>query len=163
MFQVLPMARPSGKIVLPEHMTPWVPSSVCSSGIPSRVFSMAIFCSSLKYSACCAGALREDVVGQREEAAARARCRRCQVPGEPAARLAVWRRVRAEIVHVHARHVHLPDLFLQGHAAEQIFDPPLHRLLGVAIERLVGRRLRGTSGVEERCQAEGHRGRGRES
>jgi len=52
-FHVLPIARPSGKTVFWEHITPCVPSSVCSSGIPSRVFSSAIFCSSLKYCACC--------------------------------------------------------------------------------------------------------------
>ena len=43
---------------------------------------------------------------------------------------------------VNARHVHLPDLLLERHPAQQVFDPPLDRLAGVAIEgrgRLLGR------------------------
>ena len=54
-FQELPRASPSGNIVAPEHIKPWVPSSVSNTGIFNLVFSREIFCSSLKYRACCSG------------------------------------------------------------------------------------------------------------
>jgi len=55
MFQLLPIPRPSGKIVPPEHINPWVPSSAWRRGIPKRVLFMVISCNSLKKFACWIG------------------------------------------------------------------------------------------------------------
>ena len=56
------------------------------------------------------------VIGQGEEAAARPDIVGLGTHGEAAAAFLLRHRVSAELVYVHAGHVHLPHLFLQGHA-----------------------------------------------
>ena len=51
-FHVLPIERPSGKMVAPEACNPCVASSIIISGIFKRVPSTAIFWNSLLSSAC---------------------------------------------------------------------------------------------------------------
>ena len=72
-------------------------------------------------------ALVEDRVGQGEEAAAGAEARLVGPRGEAPARLHLRRDALARAVLVDARHVHLADLLLERHAAEEVVDPGVDR------------------------------------
>ena len=81
-------------------------------------------------------ALVQDRVGQGEESASRpevlAARSRPRTSARPRSSPAI---VLAQPRLIDAGHVHLPDLFLERHPAQQVVDPLLDRLAGVAVER----------------------------
>ena len=89
----------------------------------------------------------ENRVGQGEEAAPRPELLEQGSGRELLHRLGLLRDGFAQPRLVDAGHVHLPDLFLERHAAQQVIDSLLDRLAGVAIE--------GSGGLLGPCDAAG--------
>ncbi len=82
------------------------------------------------------GSFQQDVVGQREETAARPKAFQKSAGGELLHALGLLGDGSAQLAHVNAGHIHLPDLLFEGHSAEQVFHALFDRLRRVAVERL---------------------------
>ena len=102
-----------------------------------------------------AGAFVENRVGQGEEAAPRPELLQ-QGPGrELLHRLGLLRDRIAQARLIDAGHVHLPDLLLERHAAQQVIDSLVDRLAGVAIEGSGGLLGPGDAAGQERVPQTG--------
>ena len=88
-----------------------------------------------------AGAFVKDRIGERKEAAAGPKTLQLRAGRELLHAFHLFRDRTAQPPHVNAGHVHLPHLFFQRHAAQQVGHAPLDRLRRIAEGPLL--RLRG--------------------
>ena len=111
-----------------------MPSSVSRSGMPRRVCSRASVWSRFRNSACCRGPSWRIVLGRVKKPPPGPNFS-SRVPAANFCTASVFSGiVLPKLRLVDAGHVHLPDLLLERHAAEQVVDSLLDRLAGVAIE-----------------------------
>lgn len=84
----------------------------------------------------------QDRVRKGEEAAARADFIGVRSGCKSLTRSGLFRDSLPELIHVHARKIQLAHFFLQRHAAHQVVDSPLDRLLWIEIQSGCNSRLR---------------------
>ena len=80
-----------------------------------------------------AGAVVQNLIREREKAAARTNLPSVGSGGEPSARLHFFRDILPQLIHINTRQIELPDFLGERHAAHQIADSFFDRLFRVEV------------------------------
>ena len=116
-------------------MTPWVPSSVWSSGIfEPRLFQRDLL-KLVQIRCLLSGTFQQHVVRGGEQAPSRSESLHKRALYKAPAIGQFCRNAVPEAALIRAGHVHLPEFLRQCHAGEQIFHPPFDGLRGIEVGR----------------------------